>query len=196
MTKTVQTADTSVLEKKQAAKAALQKKLGWAVEPKRALVYLPAGLTKTLGGELFEEVIDGLLSLPVEIAILGKGSSSYGEMIQKLVDENGHRMAIISNTKEDIADMYVAADIALFLSDPSEMPELGECLAHGVIPVAPACKMLKQYNPIQEAGTAFIYDKLNHWHCFAGVVRALETYIFPFDWKTIQKQCVRSVMGA
>lgn len=196
MTKTIQTADTSVLEKKQAAKAELQKKLGWAVEPKRAVICLPSGLTKTLGGELFEQVIDGLLSLPVEIILLGKGSSSYGEMAQKLVDEHAHRMAIVPNTPSELEQMCLAADIALFLSDPSDQEELGLCLANGVVPVAPTCKVLKQYNPVQEAGTAFTYEKPNHWHCFAAVVRALETFIFPFDWKTIQKQCVRSVMGA
>ena len=197
MPKTVQkSADTSVLEQKQVAKAALQKKLGWAVEPKRAIVCVPTGLTKALGGELFEEVIEGLLSLPVEILLLGKGSSSYGEMAQRYVAENAHRMSIISNTAADVEEMFLASDCALFFADPSSMEELAHCLAKGVVPIAPSCKVLQHYNPIQESGTAFVYEKLNHWHCFAAVVRALETFIFPFDWKTIQKQCVRSVMDA
>lgn len=189
------TADTSVLDQKQAAKAALQKRMGWAAEPKRAIICLPTGLTKALGGELFEDVIEGLLSLPVEIVVLGKGSSGYGEIIQKYVAEHSHRMGIIPNAKEDVQAMYLGADMALFLTDPSINEELAICLAHGIVPISPTSKMLQQYNPVQEAGTSFIYDKLTHWHCFAAVVRALETFIFPFDWKTIQKQCVRSVMG-
>ena len=55
-------------------------------------------------------------------------------------------------------------------------------------------KILQNYNPVQESGTSFLYDKDNHWQCFAAIVRALETFIFPFDWRTIQKQCIKSVM--
>ena len=42
----------------------------------------------------------------------------------------------------------------------------------------------------QEDGNAFTYDQLTHWHCFAAAVRAIETYRFPYDFKTIQKHCV------
>ena len=117
-------------------------------------------------------------------------------MVQELVKEHKHRIAIIPNNKEDIAEMYEAADMALFLSDPTDSEELGACLANGVIPVAPVTKMLEPYNAIQESGTSFLYEKLDPWHCFAAVVRAMETHIFPFDWKTIQKACVRSIVGA
>jgi glycogen synthase len=68
------------------------------------------------------------------------------------------------------------------------------CLAYGAIPIAPQNKMLTNYNPVQENGTAFLFNKETKWNCYAAIVRALETYIFPFDWKTIQKQCLKSVM--
>ena len=37
----------------------------------------------------------------------------------------------------------------------------------------------------------FMFEKITVWHAFAAVVRALETYRFPFDWKTIQKHCMQ-----
>ena len=186
-------ADTSVLSRKLISKSNLQKKLDWPVEGKHAVVCLPMGLTKVLGGEIFENVIDGLLTLPIEILILGKGSSSYGELVKELQEKNEHRIAIIPNDKNEIAEMYLASDMAVFLSDPSDSVELGLCLANGVVPITPETKMLEAYNPVQEKGNSFMYQKQDPWHCFAAIVRALETYIFPFDWKTIQKQCVKSV---
>ncbi len=47
--------------------------------------------------------------------------------------------------------------------------------------------LLDGYNAQQETGNAFLYDPPSMWNCFAAMVRALETYRFPFDWKTIQK---------
>ena len=34
-------------------------------------------------------------------------------------------------------------------------------------------------------GNGFVYDNENVWGIFAGVVRALETFKFPYDWKHI-----------
>ena len=186
--------EKEMLDTKASTKSALQKKLGWASEPKRALVCIPTGLTKDLGGELFEEVLEGLLTLPIEILIVGKGSSSYGEMAQELIKKHEHRIAIIPNKKETKEEMYKASDMALFFCDPTDIEEVGMSLVYGAVPVAPKSKILQSYNPVQESGTAFLFDKKESWHCFAAIVRALETFIFPFDWKTIQKQCIKSVM--
>ena len=89
--------------------------------------------------------------------------------------------------------MYAAADAALFLADPSTLPELRHCLQYGVVPIASECGALENYNPIQESGNAFLYEKLDPWHCFAAIVRATETHCFPFDWRTIQKHCMESM---
>ena len=92
-------AEKEILEAKANSKMALQKKLGWATEPKRAMVCIPTGLTKDLGGELFEEVLEGLITLPIEILLVGKGSSAYGELAKKLIKKHEHRIAIIPKIK-------------------------------------------------------------------------------------------------
>lgn len=178
------------LEHKAQNKVALQEELGWTAEPKRPMICLPTGVSDQLGGELLKEVLPGLLSLPVEIVILGKGSASYGTYLTDIAKKNSHRIAIIANDEENISRMFAAADIALFLTDPSDMTELTEALRYGVIPVCPKNDAVDAYNPNQESGEAFPYDKETMWHCFAAVVRALETYRFPYDWRTIQKHCM------
>lgn len=178
------------LEYKVQNKVALQEELGWPAEPKRALLCIPAGVSEQLGGKLLEEILPGLLELPVQILILGKGSAEYGKMLTGLAKEHDHRIAIIPNDEKAIRMMYAASDIALFLSNPSSLPELKHALTYGCVPVAPAASKLPDYNPNQETGAAFTYDKLTVWHAYAAVVRALETYKFPFDWKTIQKHAM------
>jgi glycogen synthase len=50
--------------------------------------------------------------------------------------------------------------------------------------------ILEDYNPVQESGNAFIFTVENHWKCFASLVRALETFRFPYDWRTIQRHAM------
>jgi starch synthase len=178
------------LEYKVQNKVVLQEKLGWPAEPKRALVCIPAGVSDQLGGKLLEEVLPGLLELPIQILILGKGSASYGKMLTDIAQKHAHRIAIVPNDDKNIRAMYAASDMALFLSNPAALPELNHSLAYGCIPVAPSVSKLADYNPNQESGEAFTYEKDTVWHCFAAMVRALETFKFPYDWKTIQRHCM------
>tara|TARA_Y100000310_G_scaffold339427_1_gene432038 strand:- start:944 stop:1543 length:600 start_codon:yes stop_codon:yes gene_type:complete len=183
-------ANVKVLNEKPKAKAALQKECGWPMEPKRPMICIPAGMTKSLGGKLFEQLLPGLLSMEVEILILGKGSSSYGSFITGLAEEQAHRFHIVPNKASAASKMYKAADMALFLSDPADLPELSNCLKNGTVPITPETKALQSYNPVQESGNAFLYKEGDVWQCFAAIIRALETHVFPFDWKTIQKNCL------
>ncbi|MBU0766620.1 hypothetical protein KKF55_02460 [Patescibacteria group bacterium] len=180
------------LENKVKNKTALQKELGWPAEPKRMMLCLPAGMTDALGGKLMEELLPGLLSLPVELLIRGKGSAQYGELFTKLSKENSHRIAIIPDTEEAVHAMYAAADAAIYFANSSGLKELHESLRFGVVPITPNCEDIESYDPIQESGCAFTYEELNVWHCFAAVVRALETQKFPFDWRTVQRYCMEN----
>ncbi|MDD4628828.1 MAG: hypothetical protein PHE68_05575 [Candidatus Peribacteraceae bacterium] len=175
------------LEQKLENKKALQKELGWPMEAKVPLLCLPMGMSESLGGPLFKEVLPGLLSLPMEIVILGKGSSEFGEIFTKLATERGHRLAILPHDEGSIRKMYAASDMALFLTAPAETEEMKYCLTYGVVPIAPEGKPLEDYNPVQETGDSFLFSQLTAWHCFAAIVRAMETYKFPFDWRTIER---------
>jgi len=176
------------LQDKVQNKTALQKELGWPMEPKAAILCLPAGMSKDLGGDVFRELLTGLMTLPLQIVVLGVGSAEYGSLFTELEKERRHRMAIIPNAEENISKMYAASDLALFLADPTEREELQHCLQYGVVPVAPECKTLEDYNPIQETGDAFLFtESSSAWPMFAAIVRALETFKFPFDWRTIQR---------
>jgi starch synthase len=174
-----------ILEEKAKQKAAIQRQLGWPEESKRAIVCLPLGMTDELGGRLLKEMLPGLLTLPVEILIRGKGTAAYGKLFTELAKTHSHRIAIIPNQDSAVRHMLQASDMALFLHAP-EMSDVLPCLAAGAVPLCPAADMLEDYNPNQETGNAFTYAQENPWHAFAACVRSMETFRFPYDWRTIQ----------
>ena len=175
------------LENKVENKTSLQREIGWPMEPKMPILCLPSGMSEELGGTLFRQILPGLLALPVALLVLGKGATEYGELFTSLARERGHRIAILPTTEDGMRKMYAAADLALFLADPSGSEELNACLQYGVVPVAPEIKGLADYNPIQETGDSFLFAETNPWLAFAALVRALETFKFPFDWRTIAR---------
>ncbi|MDD5041350.1 MAG: hypothetical protein PHX87_03710 [Candidatus Peribacteraceae bacterium] len=183
------------IEHKVENKTALQKELGWPMEPKAPVVCLPAGMSDALGGTLLKEFLPGLLSLPIELLVLGKGSADYGELFTQLAEERGHRIAIIPHDEDHVRKMLAASDIALFLTDPTDMQELHACLQYGVVPVAQESRVLNDYNPVQETGNSFLAAESTPWLIFAALVRSLETFKFPFDWRTIQRHGMEAVGG-
>jgi starch synthase len=184
------------LEYKVQNKIALQEELGWPAEAKRPVLCLPLGMTDQLGGKVLLELMPGLLSLPVEILIRGKGSAEYGTLFTKLSKEYSHRIAIVQDEHAALSKMFAASDMALFLTDPTDTPELAYCLGYGTVPVSAACAGLVNYDPNQEKGDSFLYEKQNVWHAFGAIVRALETYRFPFDWRTIQRHGMEKIEKA
>lgn len=63
----------------------------------------------------------------------------------------------------------------------------------GVVPITQAFDdSIVDYNPNTESGNSFIYESNNYWEIFAAIVRACETYKFPYDWKFIVRSCTKS----
>jgi starch synthase len=179
------------LESKIENKLSLQKELGWVSEAKIPLLCLSGGMTDEQGGEEFQEVLEGILSLNCQIIVRGIGSEKYGALFTKLEQEYSHRVKIIRDEDVLRRKMYAASDIGLFFAENED--ELVNCLAYGAVPVGPKQSHLSDYNPVQEAGNAFIADPHNPWTWFTALVRATETYKLPYDWRTIQKQAMQTV---
>jgi starch synthase len=181
------------IEHKMENKTALQEELKWIAEPKQPMICLPCGVTDELGGALVEQVLPGILELPVGIVIRGRGSKKYGELFTKLSKEASHRIAILPDDETSMRKMLAGCDIALFFSAAGEQETLENALRYGTIPVSLPRDVLDNYNPVQESGNSFVYEKATHWQCFGSLVRALETFKFPYDWRTIQRHAIESM---
>jgi starch synthase len=181
------------IESKVENKLSFQKEMGWVMEKKMPLLCISGGMTDEQGGRHFQELLEGILSLDCQIVVRGVGSEEYGKIFTKLAADYSHRFKIVPDEDVMRRKMYASCDVALFFA-PDET-ELLNCLSYGTVPVTPEQKHLANYDPVQEAGNAFVADPMDSWNWFAALVRAIETYKLPYDWRTIQRHAMETVKG-
>lgn len=173
-------------------KLAFQHEFGLIADKRVPLCCISAPLTSDNGAGILEKMIDGMLTLDMQFAILGVGSSKYQALITKIASKHPHKVKIIPQSEENQRKMYAACDTGIILKDNSVFQEeLEHYLHYGVIPICSegSAKKFKitNYRPSTEEGEGFIYSGDSVWEIYAAIVRARETYHFPYDWKHIQK---------
>ncbi|MBD3156460.1 hypothetical protein GF369_01395 [Candidatus Peregrinibacteria bacterium] len=113
------------------------------------------------------------------------------KMLEKLREGLDHIDITVVETKQLKAQNLAKAHmVVLFGHDEAALKLAWEA---GVVPIVkPFNDSIVDYNPNTESGNSFIYEEDNYWDVFAAIVRARETYKFPYDWKFIMRSCKRS----
>lgn len=89
---------------------------------------------------------------------------------------------------ENVANAQRAADFILILNN-EEVPTV---LRTGCVPISQQNgDSTVNYNPLQEKGNGFYFKNPTKWELFAAIVRALETYQFPYDWENLIRGIIK-----
>ncbi len=177
------------IEHKAANRLALLQEHGWEVDTKRMIVAFPEGIVDDNAGKAFAELLPAMLTLPIGIIVRGKGPKKYGELLMQLTKDHPERIAISGDDEVSTRRLFAGSDASIILSQ-TESEELLCALRYGSVPIAFPSPALENYNPTQESGNAFVIQGATVWHLFAAMVRALETFTFPYDFRTIQKNAM------
>lgn len=131
---------------------------------------------------LIKKVFEGLVHLEIQTIVLS----------DKAIRDNfleGSRIVVLPYSRRNRKYLLEACDIALCF----DFNDVEEILLNGAIPISAPREELSNYHPNHETGNAFVYEKINAWSIFATVVRAVETFKFPYDWQGIVRQGLESV---
>ncbi|MEK7673101.1 MAG: hypothetical protein AAB373_04410 [Patescibacteria group bacterium] len=146
---------------------------------------------------------------PLLVIVLDKELSKKNEEYLKfLLDGTAHvnlQVVILADTNFEIFNtphtivlpynrgnrnlLIQAADMALCF----DFNDVEEMLLNGTIPISMPRGEIADYNPNRENGNSFVFKKENYWSIFATIVRALETFKFPYDWNHIIRQGLETV---
>ena len=172
------TSISNLIKHKREIKKSLMQELGLSASKPLVAIFMDKELNKS--ERAFMNMLEGAGAIGVNVVILT--DEEHRNILPK-------QAVFLDYNRKNRKKLLEAADIALGFS----FNDVEEMLLHGTIPVSSKRPEIADYDPNEESGNSFIYDKNDQWGVFAALVRAIETFKFPYDWKHIVRQGVESV---
>lgn len=144
--------------------------------------------------DLLFKLLEGLLMINIVVIVVSENDEPdhlrhLGGKISWINFENRENMKNGCNAGE-IAELLDAADAAIIFDE--KQSTLHALFQKGIVPIA--CEkspLVSNYEPLEESGNSFTFHSLNPWDIFAAIVRAMETYHFPYDWQHILRRILK-----
>ena len=175
-----------MIQNKEKNKIAFCQDFGLPYDKKIPLLCITYPLTEKNNISIIQDVMNGILEQPVQIVLTAIGTQKYQDYFTKLAEKNPKQVIIIPDGDENKRKIYAASNMILIPEDSTEcIKEAKIAMQYGVIPIISDQDFVTNYDPIQEEGNAFVYSNGSPWSFFATVIRAMENFKFPYDWKNI-----------
>ncbi|MBI5365820.1 MAG: glycogen synthase GlgA [Planctomycetes bacterium] len=172
------------LRGKAACKAWLQKKLGFPASAAPVLGWI-GRLVDHKGVDLLLQVLEGLLRLDVQLAVLGTGEEKYHKAITSLAGKHPKKLAAVIGFNNQLAhEIHAGADLFLMPSryEPCGLNQLYG-LRYGSVPLVRetgglADTVVDATPESLAAGSAtgFVFKKYNAEELLAAIARAIKLY--------------------
>lgn len=125
---------------------------------------------RTADPALVEALLPGLDDLPARFRILGDSGKSLPHVFSlEEAMEEGHIWVVLGEK--------IPAQFSMII-DRGIVPVMMEGLH----------KDAENYNPVEEQGNSFLFQKLSAWNVHTALVRALENFAFAYDWENLRNQ--------
>lgn len=179
-----------VTDSKQKAKKELFEK-SWPQEDSSKLMRMPLLMVfapqKEYVKKMFFRLLGGCLVLSCKIIVVSDAQP------QGLRRHTRDKITWINPENESnitkIDECVLAADMALVFDE--RLNNLQELMTRGTVVIGhEKSPLLKNYHPNEETGNSFTYSTHDAWSIFMALVRANETYRFPYDWQHIVRGIV------
>jgi starch synthase len=188
--------DTDSLERKAAAKADLQRKLGLQLRPDAMLFGVVSRLTEQKGLNLVEALADELVYMGGQLAVLGAGDAPLEQAFLRAAARHPGQIAVDIGYDESLAHTIMAGcDVILVPSrfEPCGLTQLYG-LRYGALPLVHrvgglADTVVDASAANLEAGraTGFVFDEFSTPAFRAVLKRAFELHAQPAAWAKLQK---------
>lgn len=145
-------------------------------------------LEKKKSGKL--KMLDAMGKLDDEKkALIAVDAEKTGDAMKLLDGLKNLDVNVVLIDEKNMESAYESADlVVIYKKDDSKIMR---AWANGTVPVCLVGGNVSDYDPVREEGNAFISRIDNEWGFFEAVVRALESYKFPYDWKHLVQLCLK-----
>lgn len=184
---------------KAAAKAALQRRLGLAVEPGAPLFGMVTRLTWQKGFDLLLGAIPGVMDMGSQVAVLGSGESDLEHGISMAAASHPGRVGVVLGYDEDLSHLIIAGCDAILVPSRFEPCGLTQlyALRYGALPVVRRTGGLADTvvdaNAVTLAdgnATGFVFEHGYADDLLGAVQRTVALYREPASWQQVMRQAM------
>ncbi len=169
----------------------IQEKFGLQINENIPLICATSRVTFQKGFELILQILGPLMSMNLQIIVIGSGDKKYIRKIQSYSRKYPKKLIIIPSHEENQKYetlIYAGSDFFLLPShhEPCGINQL-IAMRYGCIPIVRKVGGLQDtvidYNPITDIGTGFVFSQFKPFALFRAVVRAVETFGHKESWR-------------
>jgi len=188
-----QTYTKTTVEKKAKDKAALQREVGLAANPKAPLIGIVGRVTAQKGFDILTPALPDILDMGAQAVLLGTGEKRYEEPLAALAKENPSFVAALKYDEVLAHRIYAGADFFLMPSrfEPCGLGQIIS-LRYGTVPIVRATGGLADTvtdvtaNP--KGGNGFVFAGYTTEACLDAAKRGLEFHRKGRGWKALQQR--------
>lgn len=176
--------------KKAENKKGLQEMVNLPVSDK-PLIGMVTRLTNQKGMDLVMEVIEEILSMDIQMVVLGTGDWKYETALNELARRYSNKLAVIINFSQDIASKIYAGSDMFLMPSKFEPCGLSQMIAmrYGSVPIVRETGGLKDtvpaFNPVELTGRGFTFKTYNAYDMLDAIHRAVGTFYNKTEWSAV-----------
>ncbi|BEP28307.1 glycogen synthase GlgA [Helicovermis profundi] len=157
------------------------------------LIAMITRLTDQKGLDLLECIMEELLTLDIQMIILGTGDSKYENILKEFAYRFPDKLAVKIEFNESFShQIYAGADMFLMPSkfEPCGLSQMIS-QRYGTVPIVRETGGLKDtvapYNKFTKEGTGFSFESYNAHEMLFSIKRAIEIYSNKKEWRDLVK---------
>ena len=190
--------DINNLAAKTQDKTDLQSSFMLPSKPNVPLIGMVTRLANQKGLDILAQIIEPLLHLDVQFALMGTGDQYYHELFEQIAKKYPDKATVTFTFNSALAQRIYAGSDMLLMPSRFEPCGLNQMIAmrYGTIPIVRStgglADTVENFDPYTGRGNGFTFEEYESDALFAALKRAIETYKYAPTWHELMRRAMKT----